>query len=111
MNNYQYINVLGTKQPETLELTCVSQLKEYTDRIVILHGSIYKIRKIKGFSFLILRTARFTVQCVCDSQEMLEQLQEEACVRMEAEVVKEERAKLGMELHVKKLTVLSGPTV
>lgn len=110
MNNYQFTSISGTKQSEMFRMTHVSQLKEYMDRTVILHGSIYKIRKMKGFSFLILRTARFTIQCVCDKQELLNELQEEACVRMEAEVVKEERSKLGVELHVKNLTVLSGPT-
>ena len=110
MNNYQYRSISGTKQSEMLEVTQVSQLKGYVDRTVTMHGSIYKIRKMKGFSFLILRTARFTIQCVCDKQGLLAQLQEEACVRMEAEVVKEERSKLGVELHVKNLTVLSGPT-
>ena len=91
-----------------MEVTQLSQLKEYVDKIVIMHGSIYKIRKMKGFSFLILRTARFCIQCVCDDSELLNELQEEACVRMEAEVVREERARLGVELHVKRITVLSG---
>ena len=109
MNNYQYTGISGTKQSDVFEMTYVSQLKEYVDRTVIMHGSIYKIRKMKGFSFLILRTARFCIQCVCDDQELLNELQEEACVRMEAEVVREERAKLGVELHVKHLTILSVP--
>ena len=87
----------------------ISRLKEHIGEIVTLHGSIYKIRKMKGFSFLILRTARFCIQCVCDSQEILSGLQEEACVRMEAEVVQEERAKLEVELHVKNIDILSSP--
>ena len=111
MNNYQYTDISGTKQSTALEVTHLSQLIEYVDRTVIMHGSIYKIRKMKGFSFLILRTARFCIQCVCDGQELLNELQEECCVRMEAEVVREERAKLGVELHVKHLTILSAPTV
>ena len=110
MNNYQYTSITGTKKFNTPEVTRLSQLKEYVDRTVIMHGSIYKIRKMKGFSFLILRTARFCIQCVCDDQELLNELQEEACVRMEAEVVREERARLGVELHVKRIEVLSGPS-
>ena len=110
MNNNQYISISGTKKSDALEVTRLSQLKEYVDKTVIMHGSIYKIRKMKGFSFLILRTARFCIQCVCDDQELLNELQEEACVRMEAEVVREERARLGVELRVKRITVLSGPS-
>ena len=109
MKNYQYTSISGTEQNNAYEVTHVSQLKEYVDRTVIMHGSIYKIRKMKGFSFLILRTARFCIQCVCDDKELLNELQEETCVRMEAEVVREERAKLGVELHVKHLTILSAP--
>ena len=109
MKNYQYTSISGTEQTNAYEVTHMSQLKEYVDRTVVMHGSIYKIRKMKGFSFLILRTARFCIQCVCDDKELLNELQEETCVRMEAEVVREERAKLGVELHVKHLTILSAP--
>ena len=110
MNNNQYISISGTKKSDVLEVTRLSQLKEYVDKTIIMHGSIYKIRKMKGFSFLILRTVRFCIQCVCDDQELPNELQEEACVRMEAEVVREERARLGVELHVKRITVLSNPS-
>ena len=110
MNTNQYTCMSGTKRFDEMEVTQLSQLKEYVDKTVIMHGSIYKIRKMKGFSFLILRTARFCIQCVCDDQALLNELQEEACVRMVAEVVREERARLGIELHVKQITVLSGPS-
>ena len=110
MSNYQYTSISGTRKLNTLEVTHMSQLKEYLDRTVIIYGSIYKIRKMKGFSFLILRTARFCIQCVCDDRELLNELQEEACVRMEAEVVRDERARIGVELHVKNITILSFPS-
>lgn len=87
----------------------VTRLSEYIGETVTLHGSVYKIRKMSGFSFVILRTARYTVQCVCDRQEVLRQLQEEACVELAAEVVKEERAKAGAELHISGVNVLSRP--
>ena len=87
----------------------VTRLSEYIGETVTLHGSVYKIRKMSGFSFVILRTARYTVQCVCDRQEVLRQLQEEACVELTAEVVKEERAKSGAELHIAEVMVLSRP--
>lgn len=88
----------------------VTRLSDYIGELVTLHGSIYKIRKMSGFSFVILRTARYTVQCVCDRQEVLGQLQEEACVELTAEVVKEERAKAGAELHITEVNVFSKPT-
>lgn len=88
----------------------VNNLGAYVGKQVTLHGSIYKIRKMNGFSFVILRTARYTVQCVCDSLELLSLLREEACVELEARVVQEERARLGAELHVTAVRMYSVPT-
>ncbi len=84
-------------------------LREYIGETVKVQGSIYKIRKMSGFCFVILRTARYTVQCVCDKQEIIEQLQEEATAEIRAEVVKEERAKSGAELHIIGVNILSRP--
>lgn len=87
----------------------VTKLREYIGETVSLHGSIYKIRKMSGFSFVILRTARYTVQCVCERQEIMSQLQEEACVELTARVVQEERARTGAELHIVGIRILSRP--
>lgn len=101
------IERIGTHNKRTeMEVT---RMSEYIGELVTLHGSIYKIRKMSGFSFVILRTARYTVQCVCGRQDVLGQLQEEACVELTAEVVKEERAKAGAELHIIEVKVLSRP--
>lgn len=98
---------IGTQDRRTeIEVTGLS---EHIGELVTLNGSIYKIRKMSGFSFVILRTARYTVQCVCDRQELIEQLQEEACVELTAEVVKEERARTGVELHITEANVLARP--
>ena len=58
----------------------VNNLRAYIGKRVTLHGSIYKIRKMSGFSFVILRTARYTVQCVCDSPRLLPLLQDRKSV-------------------------------
>ncbi len=85
------------------------QLAEHIGETVMLHGSIYKIRKMRGFCFCLLRTARHIVQCVCDKQELMAEMEEEACVRLTAEVVKEERARTGVELHISDIQYLSRP--
>lgn len=98
---------IGTQNRRTeIEVTGLS---EHIGELVTLHGSIYKIRKMSGFSFVILRTARYTVQCVCDRPEVIGRLQEEACVELTAEVVKEERARTGVELHIMEVNVLARP--
>lgn len=107
MEEVRAVESIGTQNRRTeIEVTGLS---EHIGELVTLHGSIYKIRKMSGFSFVILRTARYTVQCVCDRQEVLEQLQEEACVELTAEVVKEERARTGVELHIAEVNVLARP--
>ena len=85
------------------------KLNEHIGEVIRIHGSIYKIRRMSGFCFVILRTARYTIQCVCDRQELMERLREEACVILEARVVEEERARLGAELHLEAVEILSEP--
>lgn len=87
----------------------MTHMSECVGEVVTIHGSVYKIRKMSGFSFILLRTARYILQCVCDRQEILEQLEEEMCVELTAEVVREERARAGAELHIRGVKVLSSP--
>ena len=89
--------------------TAPEELISWAGQTVILKGSIYKIRKMSGFCFVLIRTARHVFQCVCEDRELEGQLQEEACVRITAEAVAEPRAKTGAELHITGLEVLSRP--
>ena len=64
----------------------------FEDGMVKTHGSIHRLRKMSGFSFLILRTARRLVQCILEPErcEILGPdgsvwegpLREEMCIRM-----------------------------
>ena len=83
------------------------QLPSHIGEGVWIHGSIYKIRKMKGFSFVLLRTKRHIVQCI--ASEEIEIPVEESCVSVFANVVKEERSKTGWELHIEEIKVLSVP--
>lgn len=94
---------------EIFEEAELMRLKDHIGEIITIHGSIYKIRRMSGFCFVILRTARYTIQCVCDRQELAERLKEEACCLLKARVVGEERARLGAELHLEDVEVLSEP--
>ncbi len=92
--------------------TEAEELKDHIGETVRIHGSVYKIRRMSGFAFVLLRTKSRIVQCVYSeefSRFSLELLREEACVRVCAEVVKEERSKAGYELRLTGLTVLSVP--
>lgn len=81
-------------------------------KTVRLHGAIYKIRRMSGFAFVLLRMRDAVVQCVYSEEYTsfpLDLLTEEACVRLTAEVIAEERSKSGYELRLKEAQLLSTP--
>lgn len=106
MEEIRYIEGNVKNQQEELSLL------EHAGEIVEIHGSIYKIRKMRGFAFVLLRTAKHVIQCVYSEEKAsfsLEELEEESCVIFRAEVVKEERSRTGVELHLIGMEVLSKP--
>ena len=89
-----------------------SQLKEHIGKEISIKGSIYKIRKMKGFAFVLIRTPQSIVQGIYTEEtakDSIETLKEESCCIIHAKVVAEERAKMGYELHLTKIQVLSEP--
>lgn len=81
-----------------------TELENYIGKTVHIHGSIYKLRIMSGFAFVLLRTKSRIVQCIYSEEFStfpLEILTEEACVLAEADVVSEERSKTGYELHLR----------
>lgn len=102
-------SITGNLEHRTVE---AGELGGYIGQQVRIHGSIYKIRKMSGFAFVLLRTKREVVQCVYTSdiaRFQLEELVEESCVILTANVVAEERAKTGYELQMVEIEVLSVP--
>lgn len=85
----------------------VEKLAEHIGETIKIHGSIYKIRKMKGFSFVLLRTQKDVVQCVAPKE--IEIPAEESCVVITANVAEESRSKTGYELHIVESEVLSAP--
>lgn len=101
------IKINGTITKNDIE---PEELIHYIGKTISLHGAIYKIRRMSGFAFLILRTKRSMVQCVYRegiSNFLLDELKEEACVIITGEVLAEERSKAGYEINVKGIEVLS----
>lgn len=88
------------------------ELNQHIGEIVKIHGSIYKIRKMSDFAFVLLRTKRSVVQGIYSgeySEFLLENLVEESVVTFTAKVVAEERSKVGYELQIIQVEVLSQP--
>ena len=96
----------------TSKYTKPEELQSCIGSKVRLCGSIYKIRSMSGFAFIILRTRKQLVQCI-HSEEFSEfpisLLREEASVIITGEVIAEERSRSGYELRLIKAEVLSGP--
>lgn len=103
------IKITGNLEKAAVE---ADELKSHIGENVQIHGSIYKIRKMSDFAFVLLRTKREIVQCVY-SKEMsefpLEELVEESCVIVTARVQEESRSKTGYDLQVQNIEVLSKP--
>jgi nondiscriminating aspartyl-tRNA synthetase len=103
------LTIEGKLNSNSLE---VEELKSHIGEVVKINGSIYKIRLMKGFAFVILRTKRSLVQCVYGeefSNFCIEELKEEACVVVCGEVVSDERSKVGYEIRMKTVEVLATP--
>ncbi len=87
-------------------------IKENIGKKITLHGSVYKIRKMSGFAFVLLRTKRAVIQCIYSKEFSnfdLELLKEESCIKLVADVIQEERSKAGWELRMIDVVILSEP--
>lgn len=101
INGILHHNTMSTKE-----------LQQHVGETVKIHGSIYKIRRMKDFAFILLRTKRDVLQCIYSgewSSFSPETLREESCVTAVAQVIPEERAKTGFDLHLLDVTILSAP--
>lgn len=90
----------------------LEEIGRRTGEEILLHGSVYKLRRMSGFAFVLLRTGRYVIQCVYSpefSRFGMEELAEESCVRVRALVAPEERSRLGWELRLLELETLSVP--
>ena len=99
-------NIVG----KTIEVIEEKELREKLGSVAEFTGAVYKIRKMSGFSFVIIRTARNLIQCVLDTSKCShEELCENACVRIKGMVRKEERARAGFEIDILEVEILSQP--
>lgn len=103
------VKITGYLERETVE---ANELRNNIGKTVKIHGSIYKIRKMSDFAFVLLRTKREIVQCIYlneMSKFPLEELEEESCVIVTAFVQEEVRSKKGYDLQMQNIEVLSRP--
>lgn len=102
-------SINGKVTKKTVE---ANELLSNIGNVVKVHGSIYKIRKMQGFAFVLLRMRREVVQCIYSEEWAkfsLGELVEESCVILTAQVTEEPRSKAGYELRLVEVEVLSKP--
>lgn len=90
----------------------VWELKELTGQTVTIHGAVYKIRRMSGFAFVLLRSCGQIVQCVYSEEQAafpLEVLTEECCVKATVYVKEEVRSRSGFDLQLLEVQILSAP--
>ncbi len=102
----------GTIQKSTVSF---SEFKDYDGQVVSITGYVHRIREMTGFSFVIIRTARDTVQCVYapefSSYRWDDSITEETCVKVTGKVVSSKDAKGNdrYELQIHGIDILSKP--
>lgn len=99
----------GTISAATTE---AEELLQNIGNTVILHGYVHKIRRMSGFSFVIIRTKRQLVQCVYDektSHLTPELPREGSCVIVTGLVTADGRSRDGYELRLAEIEVLTEP--
>ena len=89
--------------------------KDYENQIVSISGYVHRIREMTGFAFVIIRTARETIQCVYAPEfsdyRLDENLTEECAVTVSGKVVKSVDAKGNdrFEIQIHDIKILSRP--
>ena len=88
------------------------ELKKLIGQTVTIHGTIYKIRRMSSFAFVLLRSCGQIVQCVYSEEQAafpLEELTDECCVRAAVYVKEESRSRSGFDLQLLEVQILSAP--
>lgn len=86
------------------------ELHKHIGERVTVHGMIYKIREMSGFAFVLLKTKGKTIQCVYSpeySEFSISEIKENDFAELTGAVVSDERSKIGCELRILSVKVLS----
>lgn len=89
----------------------LDDLKQSTGNLITFSACIHKLRKMSGFTFIILRTGRYILQSVytpsCEGD--FDNLCEGAYIQITGIVKEEKRANYGYEITLTSFSILSKP--
>ena len=104
-----------TKKQDTEEIGYIIEAfrkGELLDKSPVrVRGAIHRIRRMSGFAFVLIRSARIVFQCVWDektSKVNLDDFSPEECVVIEGILVAEERSRLGFDIRISTMVRVSG---
>lgn len=103
------LKITGSLNSQHLE---AEELKEKIGETIKIHGIVYKIREMSGFSFVLLKTKRQLIQCVYVKEDVKSneaELKENMSAVITGKIQKEERSPLGYEIIIVEIEVLSKP--
>ena len=86
------------------------ELSKHIGELIKVHGIIYKIRKMSGFAFVLLKSKGTIIQCVYStdwSEFSLSEIGENDSVEFNGIIVSDERSKSGGELRILSYKMLS----
>ena len=103
------------KGEQTKTTVAFSDFEKFENEIVTVKGTIHNIRMMSDFAFVILRTARETIQCVYaesfSDYRMTEDVKEECAAKITGKVVAGETkdGSKRYELQIHNIELLSHP--
>lgn len=101
--------ITGEKLIETIS---INDLKDSSGSEITLCACVHKIRRMSGFSFVILRTGKYIFQAVYNPSQCsgdFEKICEGAYIKISGTVKSEPRANYGYEIILSDISVISLP--
>ena len=106
------MTITGEIKKNTVEF---ADIEKYENEIVTVKGTIHNIRMMSDFAFVILRTARETIQCVYaesfSNYRMSDDVKEECAAKVTGKVVAGETrdGSKRFELQIQNIDLFSHP--
>lgn len=100
------------KGSDLIEEFSLKRAKESLGKDMEICACVHKVRQMSEFAFVVLRTGRYLVQSIYsanDCADSLDGIKEGCYVKVVGSVTEMEKAPNGIELHLKRLTLLSKP--
>lgn len=90
--------------------TLVNELSKHIGGEVVVRGWVHKIRKLGGMNFILLRDRTGVAQIAVEGESVVAKIRGmgvESVIRVKGNVVKEDRAPMGAEVHATDIEILS----